>query len=242
MIFNLFKSKPTLKEIIPYGFVDIHSHILPGIDDGAKNTEESLELISEMKKMGFSKIIGTPHTYPGLYDNTNETIKESFDLLKNNLNNDIKIDYASEYIIDSSLIKKIEEKSLLTLKDNHVLLEMSFISAPIDLYNIIFKLSLNNYIPVLAHPERYSFLFDDLKTIYKLKNMGCKFQLNLLSVTGYYGNKVVKVSERLIRNKLIDYVGSDIHSQKHIENMSKRVIINKINLIEEAIESNKFFD
>ena len=82
MIFNLFKAKPTLKELIPDGFVDIHSHILPGIDDGAKNIEESLSLIYQMKEMGFSKIIGTPHTYPGLYDNTNESIKSSFDLLK----------------------------------------------------------------------------------------------------------------------------------------------------------------
>ena len=78
MIFNLLKSKPTLKELIPEGFVDIHSHILPGIDDGAKNIKESLELIEKMNEMGFSKIIGTPHTYPGLYENTNESIKKSF--------------------------------------------------------------------------------------------------------------------------------------------------------------------
>ena len=83
MIFNLFKSKPTLNELIPKGFVDIHSHILPGIDDGAKNVEESLKLISEMKKLGFAKIITTPHTYPGLYDNTNDTILKSFNSIKN---------------------------------------------------------------------------------------------------------------------------------------------------------------
>ena len=90
MIFNLFKAKPTLKELIPNGFVDIHSHILPGIDDGAKNIEESIKLISEMKKMGFSKIIGTPHTFPGLYENTNETIKKSFEKISQKLITKIK--------------------------------------------------------------------------------------------------------------------------------------------------------
>ena len=92
-MFNLFRKKPILADLIPDGFVDIHSHILPGIDDGAKDIEESLSLISQMKEMGFSKIIGTPHTYQGLYDNTNETIKVSFDLLKKNLKGDIEIDY-----------------------------------------------------------------------------------------------------------------------------------------------------
>ena len=114
MIFNLFKSKPTLKELIPEGFVDIHSHILPGIDDGPKNIEESLKLISEMKKMGFSKIIGTPHTYPGLYDNTNNSIKKSYEKISQKLNSEIKLNYASEYMIDRSLIKKANEKTKQT--------------------------------------------------------------------------------------------------------------------------------
>ena len=100
MIFNLFKSKPTLKDLIPEGFVDIHSHILPGIDDGAKNIEDSLVLISEMRELGFSKIIGTPHTYPGLHDNTKKTIKDSFEKLKNNKPDKIQLGYASEYMLD----------------------------------------------------------------------------------------------------------------------------------------------
>ncbi len=147
-MFNIFKKKPILADLIPEGFTDIHSHILPGIDDGAKDVEESLSLISQMKEMGFSKIIGTPHTYQGLYDNTNESIKASYDLLQKNIKEDIEIDYASEYMIDGSLLKRIEERSLLTLKDNYVLVEMSFISAPNDLYEIIFQLQLNDYIPI----------------------------------------------------------------------------------------------
>ena len=117
-MFNLFKTKPTLAELIPKGFVDIHSHILPGIDDGAKNIEESIKLISEMKKNGFSKIIGTPHTYEGVHDNTNESIKNSYNLLKKDLKIRIDIEYASEYLLDNSLLKKIENKTLLCLKKN----------------------------------------------------------------------------------------------------------------------------
>ena len=114
MIFNLFKSKPTLKELIPKGFVDIHSHVLPGIDDGAKNVEESIELINNMKEMGFSKIIGTPHTYMGLYNNTNTTIKNSYNSIVNHFDNNTIIEYASEYFLDDSIIEKSEKKTLIS--------------------------------------------------------------------------------------------------------------------------------
>ena len=115
MIFNLFKAKPTLKELIPDGFVDIHSHILPGIDDGAKNIEESLELISKMKEMGFSKIIATPHTYQGLYNNSSSSIKNSYNKIKDKVDKKIEIQYASEYMIDETLIEKAHKKKLYSL-------------------------------------------------------------------------------------------------------------------------------
>ena len=240
-MFDLFRKKPILADLIPEGFVDIHSHILPGIDDGAKDIEESISLISQMKEMGFSKIIGTPHTYQGLYNNTNESIKGSFDLLKKNLKEDIEIDYASEYMIDGSLLKRIEERSLLALKDNYVLVEMSFISAPNDLYEILFQLKLNNYIPVLAHPERYGFLFNNFEEYSKLKKVGCKFQLNLLSVTGYYGKEVVKITDKLLKNSMINFVGSDIHSQKHINSIKEEVKILEIEKLQKVIEANNIF-
>ena len=186
MIFNLFKSKPTLREFIPNGFVDIHSHILPGIDDGSKTVDESLELIDEMNNFGFTKIIGTPHTYQGIYNNTNASIKESYLKLSKSLNTKTKIDYASEYMLDDTIIEKAKKKELLCLKDKYVLVEMSFISPPINLYEIIFELQINEYRPVLAHPERYNFLHNKFDEYYKLKKHGCLFQLNLLSNTYYY--------------------------------------------------------
>ena len=158
MIFNIFKSKPTLRELIPDGFIDIHSHILPGIDDGAKDVNESKELIEGMKNLGFSKIIGTPHTYPGLYENDTESIRNAFEEVNSLVNKNINIGYASEYMIDKSLIKKAQEKKLLCVKDNFVLIEMSYISEPIGLFEIIYEIRVNDYIPILAHPERYLFI------------------------------------------------------------------------------------
>ena len=241
MIFNLFKSKPTLRDLIPKGFIDIHSHILPGIDDGAKNVEQSIKLIDNMKEMGFTKIIGTPHTYPGLYENTNESIKESFDIIHKKLPNPNIINYASEYMLDISLIEKAQKRNLLCLKNNYVLIEMSFISAPIKLYEILFEVIINGYIPVLAHPERYRFLFSDFNNFKKLKRAGCKFQINLLSLTGYYGHDILEMSNKLIKNKMIDFAGSDIHNIEHINSFQKKIKTNYIKEAQEIILSNELF-
>lgn len=241
MIFNLFKAKPTLKELIPDGFVDIHSHILPGIDDGAKNIEESLELISKMKEMGFSKIIATPHTYQGLYNNSSSSIKNSYNKIKDKVDKKIEIQYASEYMIDETLIEKAHKKKLLCLEKNYVLVEMSFFSAPINLYEIIFKLRVNDYIPVLAHPERYRFIFDDFNKFHKLKKVGCEFQLNLLSLTGYYGKDVAIISDKLLKNNMIDYCGSDIHNINHVQQIYNKVIIDNFEMINEITNRNNLF-
>ena len=241
MILSLFKSKPKLRDLIPEGFVDIHSHILPGIDDGAKNVEESFKMISEMKNLGFSKIIGTPHTYPGIYDNTNISIKNSHDKISKRIDLDIEISFASEYMLDVSLIKKANEKTLLTLPHNYVLLEMSFINKHNYLYDIIFQIQTNGYIPIIAHPERYLYLEKDFKSFIKLKNLGCKFQINLFSLTGYYGKKIIKISEKLLKNKLIDFVGSDIHNSIQLTEFSKKIMISEILEINKCIANNKIF-
>lgn len=239
VIFNIFKSKPTLKELIPNGFVDIHSHILPGIDDGAKDVRESLLLISCMKKLGFSKMIFTPHTYPDLYENTNESIKESFKILNNKLKTGIDISYASEYMIDKSLIEKAQNRNLLCLKDDFVLIEMNFISIPIGLYEIIYEIRVNGFTPILAHPERYLFL--SLSDYQKLKKFGCLFQANLLSTTNYYGLDVRKNLDLLIKKNYIDFVGSDIHHMNHILAFESKVDCKEISTLEKIIDNNNLF-
>tara|TARA_Y100001954_G_C15631950_1_gene513158 strand:+ start:171 stop:902 length:732 start_codon:yes stop_codon:yes gene_type:complete len=238
MIFNLFKSKPTLNQLIPKGFVDIHSHILPGIDDGPNNIEESIELISEMKKLGFSKIIGTPHTYPGLYENTNLSIENSYESINIKKIKGIKIDYASEYMADISIIEKLKKNTILTLKDDYVLIETGFISYPNSFEEIIFQIRSYGYKPILAHPERYRYLNSKRNLIYKLKKIGCRLQINLFSLTDYYGKDVRIMCEKLLKEDLIDFVGSDIHNIKQCKEFDKQIRINKTNNILKAIENN----
>tara|TARA_Y100000766_G_C18915580_1_gene611127 strand:- start:7027 stop:7749 length:723 start_codon:yes stop_codon:yes gene_type:complete len=239
MIFNLFKSKPTLKDLIPKGFVDIHSHILPGIDDGAKNVEESISLISEMKGLGFSKIIGTPHTYRNLYNNTNESITNSFNLIKSKHPQDLNISFASEYFMDENLIKQAENKSLLTLKNNYVLTETGFKFMPLNIFEVIFQLQLNGYRAVLAHPERYHFF--SMKDFFKLKKNGVLFQINMFSLIGYYGESTLSLANKLLKNNMIDYIGSDIHNLQQLSLFEKKIKTSMSNKILKTIENNIIF-
>ena len=243
MIFNLFKSRPNLKELIPRGFVDIHSHILPGIDDGAKNVKESMELISEMKKLGFSKIIATPHTYEGVHNNTSETIKSSYELLNSKLNQELNLSYASEYMIDNSLLNKAKNGDLLTLKDKYILLEMSYAAPNKNFHEILFQICLMGYVPLIAHPERYRFFFKDKNKFELLSNIGCKFQINLFSLIGYYGKDITKNVNFLLENDFADYVGSDIHNLHQTKNFYKKIKISNIEKIKVCIENTeKFFN
>ena len=240
MIFNLFKSKPALKELIPEGFVDIHSHILPGIDDGAKSIEESLELITKMKEMGFSKIIATPHIFPGIYENDLTSIQEQHSKIKNKVKG-LEITFAAEYMVDFSLINKIKEGKLLCLKENYILIEMSYISPPQNFYEIIFELRTNGYIPVLAHPERYSYFHKNFKEYYKLKKHGCLFQINLLSTVDYYGKDVRNTLDKLLLKGLVDFTGTDAHKINHLDSMDKKIKIKNITPMKEAINNNCLF-
>ena len=242
-MFSFLKKKPRLVDLIPEGFVDIHSHILPGIDDGAKNISQGIQLIDGMKNLRFGKLIATPHTMAGVWDNSSEDIKESYKSLKNKLESEQpEISFASEYLIDSTFLEKIQTQNLLCLKDNYVLVELSYLQAPVNLYEILFELQLKGYVPVLAHPERYSYFFNQFKNFEKLKNAGCLFQLNLMSVVGHYGLESIRIADKLFGEGLIDYVGSDIHHAGHIEIFGKPVRINNLSKFESTIDANKFFN
>jgi len=240
-MFSLFKSKPVLKDLIPEGFIDIHSHVLYGLDDGAINLNDTIYLINSMKNFGFSKIITTPHTTPLVWENTKKGILEKLKTVYseiNELSESVSLQTASEYLMDESFLNRIESEELLTLKDNLVLVEMSYINPPMHLYDIIFKLVSKGYQPVLAHPERYNFYKNDFYSFNKLKRAGCLFQLNLLSTTGYYGESIAKMSDHLLKEKMYDFVGSDIHHQKHIEGFDLKLKINEIKEFERVISNN----
>ena len=195
---TFFKSKPILKDLIPDNHIDIHSHLLPGIDDGARTFGDTLRLTQALQEIGISEFITTPHIIQHVWDNTHEQILKKkattvLELEKNNITVPFKA--AAEYLMDDQFVKLFESHDLLTLKDNYVLVEMSYINPPIQLYSILFDLQVAGYIPVLAHPERYLFYHNNFNEYLKLKRAGCLFQLNLLSVVGYYGAGITKITE-----------------------------------------------
>tara|TARA_R110001632_G_scaffold63318_2_gene151381 strand:- start:34735 stop:35475 length:741 start_codon:yes stop_codon:yes gene_type:complete len=201
-------------------FVDIHSHLLPGIDDGAKNLEHSMELIKKMYALGIKNFITTPHVLGDVYPNSSATIKLKLEEVKKELSrvgfDDITIAAAAEYMLDEQFQVLLKNDDLLTLKDNFLLVEMSYFSAPMNLYDILFDIQLKGYKPILAHPERYNFYHNEFENYYKLKKAGCLFQLNFLSLTEQYGKHVQKISKKLLDLDMYDFVGTDTHHAKHL--------------------------
>lgn len=241
---SIFKKKQYLRDLIPTNYVDIHSHVLPGIDDGAKTIEDSQFLLENMIQFGFSKIITSPHTIENIWDNTPETISKALQHTQENLKNlteKVNLKAASEYILDDYFLSLIKENKVLTLKDNFVLVEMSYINPPIQLFDIIFEMQVAGYIPVLAHPERYMFYHNNFSQYKKLKKAGCYFQMNLLSATGYYGKEVAKIANELLKKNKIDFVGSDFHHSHHINSFSNPIIFKEVDQIKKAAENNCLF-
>jgi tyrosine-protein phosphatase YwqE len=244
-LLSFLKPKTVLKDLIPDNYVDIHSHLLPGIDDGAKNIEESQFLISELRKIGVSKFITTPHIFSGVWDNTKENILSNYNatkLLFSENKTEIKLNVAAEYLLNDHLVTLLDRNEILTLKDNYVLVEMSYINPPIQLYDIIFKIQIAGYIPILAHPERYAFYHKSTDEYKKLKKSGCLFQLNLLSTVGYYGSEVMKTANLLLTSGMIDYVGSDVHHKQHINAFYSKLLIKDSLTLVEAINNNHSFN
>jgi len=243
-VFFFSKNKPVLKDLIPEGHVDIHSHLLPGIDDGARTFEDTLRLTQALQSFGVAQLITTPHIIEHVWENTQEqilTLKTTtvLELEKNNIR--IPFKAAAEYLMDDQFVRLFQSHDLLTLKDNYVLVEMSYINAPIQLYSILFDLQVAGYIPVLAHPERYLFYHNNFSEYVKLKRAGCLFQLNLLSVVGYYGPQITKIAEQLLAKGMYTYVGSDVHHDNHIKAFNQKVKLKDLVPLKEVIANNQFF-
>ncbi|MEC4004408.1 CpsB/CapC family capsule biosynthesis tyrosine phosphatase [Flavobacterium sp. SUN052] len=243
-MFFFKKNKPLLSDLIPSDYVDIHSHLLPNIDDGSKSIDDTIHLVTELKKIGFAEFVTTPHVINQVWENTSSIIEDKLkntivELNKSGIQNSFKA--AAEYMLDDNFRKLFQTEKLLTIKDNYVLVEMSYINAPMQLYEIIFELQIAGYKPILAHPERYNFYHSAFDEYIKLKKMGCLFQLNLLSSVGYYGPNVAKVADDLLKNNLIDFVGSDVHHGKHIDFFYKKIVLKNLDSLKEAIQNNSLF-
>ncbi len=217
-MFSFFSKKTTLSK------VDIHSHLIPSIDDGSKDMESSIELIRELQSLGYKKLIITPHS-SDMFANSSSTILEGYNRLKDELNSQgilMEIEVACEYYVDERFEKLLLDRDILTFgQPKYLLFELSYFTIPRDIKETIYEIKLNGYTPVLAHPERYLYWHDDFEQYKYLKSEGVLFQVNINSISGYYNKGVQRTVERLIKNRMVDFMGTDTHHLTHIENLKK---------------------
>lgn len=237
---SFFQKKTYLIDLIG-GTTDFHNHVLPGIDDGAMELEDSLSLIDGFKEIGIESLVVTPHVIGDYYPNNPGTIRNALDSLKAELSDKTKIAASAEYMMDQYFLDIIEKEEILPITGKNVLVEMSYFQAPINLNEILFQLQNNSFLPILAHPERYAYMHTkDLEKYKDLKSRGCALQLNMLSLIGHYGSGIQKAAFQLLEEDMIDYLGSDVHRIDHIEKI-KQVRISKKHLpaIQKTVENNK---
>jgi len=234
---NIFNKKEPLVPFSLSGFnADIHSHLIPGIDDGAKTMEDSLILAQGLVDLGYNKVVTTPHIMSDYYKNNPEIIRSGLNNLNAELskaNIDLEIIAAAEYYIDFEFLDRIDKEELLTFGDNYVLVECSFIESPRGLKESLFKLQTNGYKPVLAHPERYGYWHNNFAVYEELKNRDILFQVNILSLVGIYSPNVAKIAEQLINQNMVEWLGTDLHNEYQLGMLKnlvlKQGLIEKIN-------------
>ncbi|MGB5668160.1 MAG: CpsB/CapC family capsule biosynthesis tyrosine phosphatase [Maribacter sp.] len=230
-MFHFFSRKFFLIDYLE-GFVDIHNHILHGLDDGAKTVEDSIEMIRAFSEIGIKNFIATPHIMHSYYPNTPETINKSLTILKNELlkngMRDISIQAAAEHMIDGNFESILADGTVMPLPHHYLLVEMSYLQPSINFDEAILKISSNNYSTILAHPERYVYLHTNFKKYNKYKEKGILFQLNLLSLSDYYGKKVQQMAIKLLERGLIDYLGSDIHNINQLNSLKEIKVTSKV--------------
>jgi protein-tyrosine phosphatase len=209
--------------------VDVHSHLLPALDEGSKDMEESLSMISELRNLGFQKLILTPHIMAGFYPNSPHKIQQHLLVLREHLEEqqiDVEIEAAAEYYLDAFFLKELLSKNeLLTFNaadgKRYLLFETQHLHEPKQLFEVIKRIVRRGYIPVLAHPERYNYLQRDRLLVHQLYETGILFQVNINSFSGYYGNESRELAEYLSVAQMISFLGTDCHKQEHIEMLQK---------------------
>lgn len=226
-MFNLFKKKPTAQPLplyLPFQ-TDLHSHILPGIDDGSPDIATSVQLVKGIYDLGIRKTVATPHVISDIYRNTPETINAALAQLRaaclaEHIN--IEINAAAEYMLDDYFLKLLHEDApLLSIYNNIILTEQSYASSSNNLNEIAFAIMSKGYRPIMAHPERYFYYHNNYEAYGHLKDMGFFLQVNVLSLTGYYGKSVAKAAKYLLENDMADFVGTDMHHYRHLSVLQK---------------------
>lgn len=219
-MFNLFRKKGAdVPSVLPFQ-TDIHSHILPGIDDGSPDIYTSLELVKGIRALGIRKTVATPHIIGDMFRNTPETIGVALAALKAACEKeavDIEISAAAEYMLDDYFLMLLNSDApLLAIDQNIILTEQSFASPTGNLHEISFEIMKKGYKAIMAHPERYHYYHNNYEQYTRLKDMGFLLQINVLSLVGYYGKPAAKAAKYIFDNDLADLVGTDMHHYRHL--------------------------
>lgn len=225
-MFSFFRKKSAdshASEYFPFS-TDMHSHILPGIDDGSPDIKTSIRLVRGLMAMGVNKSIATPHIIGDMFRNNPETIGKALHSLQEEIQRQklkFEVSAAAEYMLDSYFYELLNSgQPLLTIRDKMILTEFSYASRPDDPGKLSFAIITAGYTPILAHPERYPYYYGNIKMIHRLADLGFLLQVNLLSLTGYYGKEAAKVSQYIIKNDLASFVGTDLHHDRHMQALS----------------------
>lgn len=213
--------------------VELHSHLIHGVDDGVQSLEESLETLKVLVAMGYTKVITTPHIMSDFYKNGPHNLIPKLQELKSYLiaqDLNIELEVAAEYMIDDAIEDKIKNNEILSFggDNKYVLVEMPFLEEARNFKSVIFELQIQGYQPVLAHPERYTYYHQKKEKYEELFDKGIFLQLNNLSMIGYYSPHVLKAAEFIIDKKLHSFVGSDAHNVRHAMIIQDKVIHSKV--------------
>lgn len=220
-MFSFFKSK------VPFYHTDMHSHLIPGIDDGVDTWEESLTIIRKMNTLGVNKIITTPHIIHDYYPNTPKLIRSKVQQLNELLVKEdvaVTVEAGAEYYIDEYFTQSVgNNEPLLSFGDNYILVETAFMNKPIHLEGVLFDLQSKGYRPVLAHPERYAYFQQDYELMSPLLDRGILLQVNINSMIGYYSKAAQNLAEFLIKTQSVHFLGSDVHNLKHLDKFEEAI-------------------
>lgn len=214
--------------------IDIHNHILFGIDDGCTTIDESIILLKQMKNVGFNKIVLTPHYIKGTMHTGNNLEKEyKLQLLKEKIKEykiNIELYLGNEIFITDNIVELLQNGEVSSINSGrYILIELPFENEIVGLEDILYELKYNNLMPIIAHPERYIYFQKDISKITKLREEGVLFQVNFSSILGLYGRKAKKTIKNLLKNDYVDFFGTDIHS------IRKTFVLDNFNKIEKKI-------
>ena len=233
-IFDIFKKKEHNTTL--FYDTEVHCHILPGIDDGSPDVATSVNLVKQMQEMGIRRIITTSHVTESTFENTPETIRNAYDTLRAALDKEgveMEIHTSAEYRMDEYFLNQIKTNNLLPFPEDFILIENSFLQPYWEIKELIFDLKMKGYTPILAHPERYTYYHKTPKIYKELHDYGCLFQVNLLSLSGYYYREVKDMAWKMLNDGMVGFIGSDIHNSRHIQHIKEYITTREYRKLEE---------